>query len=102
MLPASFLTRRRVMSLGLASAAAPAVAAMFGANTSAQDFGPASGKIGVIGGRDEKVLFPGPGMPGGGQTEIRMVQSIYTSDGDELEVAQRLRPYDPESWLAEW
>jgi hypothetical protein len=75
---------------------------MFGVTALAQDFGPASGKIGVIGGRDEKVLFPGPGMPGGGQTEIRMVQSIYTSDPDELDVAQRLRPYDIESWLAEW
>ena len=79
MLPTSFLTRRRVMSLGLASAAAPVVATMFGVSAEAQDFGPASGKIGVIGGRDEKVLFPGPGLPGGGQTEIRMVQSIYTS-----------------------
>ena len=48
------------------------------------------------------MLFPGPGLPGGGQTEIRMVQSIYTSDPDELDVAQRLRPYDMESWLAEW
>ena len=56
----------------------------------------------MIGGRDEKVLFPGPGLPGGGQTQIRMVQSIYTSDPDELEVAQRLRPDDMESWLAEW
>jgi dienelactone hydrolase len=102
MLPTSFLTRRRVMLLGLASAAAPVVATMFGVSAEAQDFGPASGKIGVIGGRDEKVLFPGPGLPGGGQTEIRMVQSIYTSDPDELEVAQRLKPYDMESWLAEW
>ena len=58
MLPTSFLTRRRVMSLGLASAAAPVVATMFGVSAEAQDFGPASGKLGVIGGRDEKVLFP--------------------------------------------
>ena len=101
MSPLSFLTRRRLMTLGLASATASAVARMFDV-VSAQDFGPASGKIGVIGGRDEKVLFPGPGLPGGGQTEIRMVQSIYTSDPDELDVAQRLRPYDMESWLAEW
>src|SRR5205085_31887 len=53
-------------------------------------------------GRDEKVLFPGPDMAGGSQTEIRMVQSIYTSDADELEVAQRAKPYDPESWTSEW
>jgi len=56
----------------------------------------------VIGGRDEKVLLPAPGLPGGGQLEIRLVQSIYTSDADELEVAQRARPYDMESWFAEW
>jgi dienelactone hydrolase len=31
-----------------------------------------------------------------------MVQSIYTSDQDELEVAFRLKPYDMESWIAEW
>src|SRR5207245_3205061 len=30
------------------------------------------------------------------------VQSRYTSDADELEVAQRARPYDPDSWHTEW
>lgn len=98
----SSLTRRRLFSLGLASVGAPVVSRMFGASAFAQDFGPASGRIGVVGGRDEKALFPGPGLPGGGQTEIRMVQSIYTSDPDELEVAMRLKPYDMESWVTEW
>ena len=97
-----FVTRRRLMGLGLASAGAPLLARMLGAQAFAQDFGPASGKLGVVGGRDEKALFPGPGLPGGGQTEIRMVQSIYTSDQDELEVAYRLKPYDMESWISEW
>jgi len=41
-------------------------------------------------------------LPGGGQLEIRLVQSMYTSDADELEVAQRARPYDPDSWHTEW
>ncbi len=98
----SRLSRRRMLTLGFASASAPVVARLFGVSAHAQDFGPASGKLGVVGGRDEKVLFPGPGLPGGGQTEIRMVQSIYTSDADELDVAQRLKPFDPESWLNEW
>jgi dienelactone hydrolase len=98
----SSFTRRRLMQLGLGAAGAPVLARLLGVRAAAQDFGPASGKLGVVGGRDEKALFPGPGLPGGGQTEIRMVQSIYTSDQDELEVAFRLKPYDMESWIAEW
>jgi dienelactone hydrolase len=90
------------MGLGLASASAPFLTRVFGADAFAQDFGPAAGKLGVVGGRDEKALFPGPGLPGGGQTEIRMVQSIHTSDPDELDVAFRMKPYDMESWISEW
>ena len=98
----SFVSRRRLMRWGLASAGAPLLARVMGVPLLAQDFGPASGRLGVVGGRGEEALFPGPGLPGGGQTEIRMVQSIYTSDADELEVAYRLKPYDMESWIAEW
>ena len=99
---APLVSRRHVMKWGLASAGAPALARALGVSTAAQDFGPGKGKLGVIGGRDEKVLFPGKGLPGGGQLEIRLVQSMYTSDADELEVAQRARPYDPDSWYTEW
>src|SRR5437870_2884554 len=94
----SLLSRRHLMQLGFA----PALARMFGISARAQDVGPAIQRPGVIGGRDEKVLFPGKGLPGGGQLEIRLVQSMYTSDADELEVAQRARPYDPDSWYTEW
>jgi dienelactone hydrolase len=94
--------RRHAIRWGLASAGAPALARMFGLSAHAQDVGPAVGRPGVVGGRDEKVLFPGKGLPGGGQLEIRLVQSMYTSDADELEVAQRARPYDPDSWYVEW
>jgi hypothetical protein len=62
------------MRWGLASAGAPLLTRALGVSAFAQDFGPASGKLGAVGGRDEKALFPGPGLPGGGQTEIRMVQ----------------------------
>ena len=48
------------------------------------------------------MLFRGKGLPGGGQLEIRLVQSMYTSGADELEVAQRARPYDLDSWHTEW
>jgi dienelactone hydrolase len=96
------ITRRRLMSIGLTSAAAPVFARVLGVSALAQDFGPGAGKLGAIGGRNEEQLFPGPDLPGGGQTEIRMVQSIYTSDPDELEVAFRMKPYDHESWMSEW
>jgi dienelactone hydrolase len=96
------MTRRHLMQWGLASAGAPALARALGTSVMAQDVGPGTGKLGVIGGRDEKVLFPGKGLAGGGQLEIRLVQSMYTGDADELEVAQRARPYDPDSWYTEW
>jgi dienelactone hydrolase len=95
-------TRRRLIALGFASAGVPVLSRALGGTTFAQDFGPGAGKLGEVGGRDEKALFPGPSLPGGGQTEIRMVQSIHTSDPDELEVAFRMKPYDMESWIGEW
>jgi dienelactone hydrolase len=102
MTPLSLVTRRRMMHWGLASASAPVFARALGVSAQAQDLGPGAGRLGIVGGRDEKVLFPGKGLPGGGQLEIRLVQSMYTSDADELEVAQRARPYDPDSWHTEW
>jgi dienelactone hydrolase len=99
---APLVGRRRMMQWGLSSIGAPVLGRMLGVAVAAQDFGPGSGRLGVIGGRDERVLFPGKGLPGGGQLEIRLVQSMYTSDADELEVAQRARPYDPSSWFEEW
>jgi dienelactone hydrolase len=91
-----------MMTWSLASAGVPLLSRIFGASALAQDFGPSSGLLGVVGGRDEKALFPGTNMAGGAQTEIRMVQSIYTSDPDELEVAFRMKPYDNDSWITEW
>ena len=102
MAPLSLLSRRRLMKWGFTSASASALARMLAVPVRAQDLGPATGKRGVIGGRDDAVLFPGKGLPGGGQLEIRLVQSMYTSDADELDVAQRMRPYDPDSWYTEW
>jgi len=34
--------------------------------------------------------------------EIRLTASIYNSDPDQLEVAQRWKPYNLDSWIAEW
>lgn len=49
----------------------------------------------------EKVLFPAPGLPGGGQMEVRMSLFPENSDPDVVEIARRLKPYNPESWFAE-
>ena len=50
----------------------------------------------------EKILFPGRGLPGGGQLEIRMEVSPMHPDPDVLQVARRYKPCNLESWHAEW
>ncbi|MCH8265883.1 MAG: alpha/beta hydrolase [Acidobacteria bacterium] len=54
--------------------------------------------------RDEadKVLFPARGLPGGGQLEVRMTMSGEHPDPDVRAVARRVKPYNLESWHAEW
>ena len=68
----------------------------------AQDAGAESGTLGAVGGRAEGELYPGKDLPGGGQLEIRLSASIYTSDPDQLEVAQRMKPFNLDSWIVEW
>jgi len=50
----------------------------------------------------EKILYPGLGLPGGGQLEVRMEASADHPDPDILEVARRIKFYNPESWYTEW
>jgi dienelactone hydrolase len=50
----------------------------------------------------ERTLFPGRGLPGGGQLEIRMELSAAHPDPDVLSVARRYQPYNLESWHSEW
>ena len=54
--------------------------------------------------RDEisKALYPARGLPGGGQLEVRMEVSGSHPDPDVLDVAQRYKPYNLESWHTEW
>ena len=85
------LSRRTLMQLGLLSAGVAPLSQLVTSTARAQD-----------GGRAEEQLYPAKGLPGGGQLEIRLTASIYTSDPDQLEVAQRLKPYDLESWIGEW
>ncbi|PWU12762.1 MAG: hypothetical protein C5B51_00075 [Terriglobia bacterium] len=56
----------------------------------------------AAGGRAEGELFPGKALPGGGQLEIRLTATIHTSDPDQLEVAQRMKPFNLDSWIVEW
>lgn len=102
MRPFALLSRRRLMQWGLTSAGASVMARLLRSEAWAQELGPGNRHMGDTRGRDEERLYPGRDLPGGGQLEIRMNQSIYTSDPDELEVAQRLRPFDPKSWYEEW
>jgi dienelactone hydrolase len=96
------LSRRGLVKWGLAAAGVPALSKVLSAPLLAQDAGSEGGKMGAVGGRAEEELYPAKGLPGGGQLEIRLTATIYTSDPDQLEVAQRMKPFDLESWITEW
>ncbi|MBZ5697319.1 MAG: alpha/beta hydrolase [Acidobacteriia bacterium] len=96
------LSRRGLVKWGLAAVGVPALSKVLSAPLLAQDAGSEGGKRGAVGGRAEEELFPAKGLPGGGQLEIRLTATIYTSDPDQLEVAQRMKPFDLESWITEW
>ncbi len=98
----SRLSRRGLVRLGAVSAGLVPLSQMTLSRVRAQDAGAEAGSIGVVGGRDEAQLYPAKGLPGGGQLEIRLSASIYTSDPDQLEVAQRMKPFNLESWIVEW
>ncbi|HWF39679.1 MAG TPA: alpha/beta hydrolase [Candidatus Acidoferrales bacterium] len=96
------VSRRSLVKWGLLSAGAPMFAGLIAPALRAQDAGSEAGSKGEVGGRSEEELFPAKGLPGGGQLEIRLTQTLYTSDPDQLEVAQRMKPFNLESWIVEW
>ncbi|HEY2647169.1 MAG TPA: hypothetical protein VGI34_09345, partial [Candidatus Acidoferrales bacterium] len=96
------VSRRGWVKMGLAAAGLPMLSRAFGSSAFAQDASTEAGKKGAIGGRSEEELYTGKGLQGGGQLEIRLTQSIYTSDPDALEVSQRMKPFNLESWIVEW
>src|SRR5260370_13620462 len=98
----SNLSRRALVKWGLVSAGLPAISRVLASAALAQDAGSEAGKKGDVGGRAEGELYPGKGLPGGGQLEIRLTQTMFTGDADQLEVAQRMKPFDLESWITEW
>jgi dienelactone hydrolase len=50
----------------------------------------------------ERALYAGPGLPGGGQLEIRMEISANHPDPDIRGVARRVKFFNLESWHTEW
>ena len=50
----------------------------------------------------ERLLYPGPGLPGGGQLEVRMEVSPDHPDPDIRAVARRVKFFNLESWHKEW
>ena len=96
------LSRRNLVKWGFASAGLPALSNALGSSLFAQDAGSEGGTKGAVGGRAEEQLYPAHGLPGGGQLEIRLSATTFTGDPDQLEVAQRMRPFDLESWITEW
>jgi len=96
------VSRRGLVKWGLAAAGLPVLTKALGSSAFAQDAGSEGGKKGAVGGRADGELFTGNGLPGGGQLEIRLTQTMYTSDPDALEVAQRMKPFDLDSWITEW
>jgi len=96
------VSRRGLVKMGLAAAGLPMLTRAFGSSALAQDASSEAGKKGAVGGRSDAELYTGKGLQGGGQLEIRLTQSIYTSDPDALEVSQRMKPFNLESWIVEW
>jgi dipeptidyl aminopeptidase/acylaminoacyl peptidase len=50
----------------------------------------------------EKMLYPGRGLPGGGQLELRIEVSADHPDPDIRAVARRVKFFNLESWHTEW
>src|ERR1035437_9249765 len=90
----SKLDRRGVIKWGLISAGIPVFSRVWSSPLLAQVGGRTQEKLGYPVKREE--------MPGGGQLEIRMTTSPFTSDPDEFEAYERIRPYNPESAFVEW
>lgn len=89
-----FLTRRNMMKGSLLSAGASLLSKGSLAALAQQGSQP--------GGRAEEELYNAKGLLAGGQLEIRMTASALNPDLDFVELAERLLPFNPESWHTEW
>src|ERR1019366_7432896 len=89
-----FLIRRNMMKGSLLSVGASLLSKSSLAALAQQDTQP--------GGRAEEELYNAKGLLAGGQLEIRMTASALNPDLDFVELAERLLPFNPESWHTEW
>ncbi len=89
-----FLSRRTLMKGSLISAGASLLSSGSFAAPAQQGDQP--------GGRADDELYNAKGLLAGGQLEIRMTASSLNPDLDLVEVAERMLPFNPESWHAEW
>ena len=83
------MSRRRAMKWGLFSAGLSLCPEAFAS--------PAQ-----TGGREDSELYEGKKLPGGGQLDPRLLVSPYVDDPDLLELADRMSPFNPDSWHNEW
>src|SRR4051812_32955197 len=90
----NFLTRRSLMKGSLLSAGAALLPKGKLAALAQQNGQPE--------GRADSELYNAKGLLAGGQLEIRMTASTLNPDLDLVEVAERMLPFNPESWHAEW
>ena len=49
----------------------------------------------------ERILYPAKGLPGGGQMEVRMMVESENPDPDIVELGQKVKSFNPESWHGE-
>lgn len=84
------LTKREMLQL---TGASMAVAAITAHRAVAQE---------VTGAQLDRVLYPSAARPSGGQLEVRLNPAFWEiPDPDAVELAARVRVYDPESWYLE-
>jgi dipeptidyl aminopeptidase/acylaminoacyl peptidase len=53
-------------------------------------------------GTADSELYEGKNLPGGAQVDPRLMISPYSTDPDIVDAADRMSPFNPESWHVEW
>ena len=88
------ISRRSVVTCGLVSAG---LSLLPTERVSAR-----SAPLAQAGASENDELYEGKNLPGGGQIDPRLSVSPYANDEDIVEVAERMSPFNPESWHVEW
>jgi dienelactone hydrolase len=90
----NYISRRSVVTWGLVSAG---LSLLPTERVSAR-----SAPLAQAGASENDELYEGKNLPGGGQIDPRLSVSPYANDEDIVEVAERMSPFNPESWHVEW